>query len=110
MTIHALRRAKERYKMDLTITDLDTIISLIKMGFGKEVTYPKNVYGFKDNNKRYFHLRYNSKLIEPVIADLDKNPVIVTFMPTGKKTSWKKTCYNKTDKDFIEKIKRLNGR
>lgn len=111
MTIHALERAQQRYGLSLGFSDLKEIIALVQMGFGKEIFYPKNIYGTKDKGKRYFHLRYQGKLIEPVIADLHtEEPKIVTFQPTGKGKSWKKTCYDKIDKDFIGKVRRLNGR
>lgn len=107
MTIHALERAKHWYNLDLTFDDLREILSTVLEGDCKEIFYPKNMFGIPPNS-RVFHLRYQKKLVEPVIVEFDTNPRIVTFMATGKKAlSFKRFCDTKIDKDFTQRKKRL---
>lgn len=100
--MHCLDRAKQRYNLELTEFDLIFIILLCKQGLAKEMAKPRNMYGVKTQGDLY-HLRYAGKLIAPVIL----NDIIVTFMNTGKRNSFKKWVQEKISDDFKYKQKRL---
>ncbi|MFA5659599.1 MAG: hypothetical protein WC900_10000 [Oscillospiraceae bacterium] len=92
MTLHALKRAKERYRMALTFADLEKIINLIYDGEAKFLYDSGNCY--------VYSLRYNKKLIIPVISP---KGTVVTFYPSSRK----KEKY--VNKDYEYKQKRLKG-
>ena len=101
---HAIERAKERYNLDLNELDLAMIVILARFGLGKEIFYPSKI----QHEARLFNMRYGGKLVQPVILNLhDKNAIIVTFKPTGKKVSYKKYLRKKFDKDYLAKQKRI---
>lgn len=93
MTLHALERAKERYKLDLTFDDLQEIINRILEGKAK-------IWHGSHDNICVYRLRYKSKLICPVVVDGER---IVTFYPSEKS----KPKY--TDKDAHYRKLRLKG-
>lgn len=90
MTVHAIQRAKERYKLDLTFEDLAIILDLIANGDAK--------FSHKNRNATVYRLRYKHKLIVPVVSD-DFN--ILTFNPIDGKPQ------RFVDKDGLFKKKRL---
>ena len=110
MTNHAIERAKERYKLDLTFEDIDEIVKIASSGNVKEIKRLDHI-GRKNESQKTFRFRYNGKLIEPVIKNMDIThtmPTIVTFLATGKCLSFRKYVVSKTCKDFIGKQNRLN--
>lgn len=92
MTLHALKRAKERYKLDLTFDDLREILDRILEGEAKK--------RFRYKDCTVYSLRYKKKLIIPVVSDHFK---IVTFY----EQNGKKETFRNIDGEF--RIKRLKG-
>lgn len=90
MTIHAIERAKEWYKLDLTFDDLREILSIILEGDAK--------FSHSQGDCSVYRLRYKHKLLIPVVA---RDSVIVTFLPVKEK---RKRGF--IDIDGIMKIKR----
>lgn len=105
--MHAIERAKERYNLDINEFDIAIISILIQQGLAKEVTHTE--FKFVRKNVTYWHLRYGGKLIEAVVLDVKRKAIILTFLPTGKKRSFKKYYRSKMDKDYLERQKRLRG-
>jgi len=106
-SFHAIKRAKERYNLDLTIFDLMMILVLIRFKIAKEIKIPKNVFGQTDKNAKYFHLRYGGQLILPVIREFNHVLRVVTFLTTGKNISSKRNYVNI---DHTERTKRMGKR
>ena len=102
MILHPIIRAKKRYNLDLTELDLFMICILVQQGLAKEIILQGN-----QENAQCFHLRYGHKLIAPIIKDLKTNPRISTFLPTGKKKSYKKYCESKISESYKQMIKRM---
>lgn len=71
MTKHAIQRAKERYKLDLTFEDLGNIIALIQEGHAK--------YSHRCGKLWIYRLRYKHILVVPALSEDRK--IIVTFYP-----------------------------
>jgi len=86
MTLHAIKRAKERYKLELDFDDLSFILNEILEGRAKEIKYD-NLCGYEDKYNKNYRLRYKGKLIEPVVRFDKDPPIIVTFWPTGKRAA-----------------------
>ena len=103
--MHAIERAKERYNLELNEFDIVIISILIQQGLAKEVTHTE--FKFTRKNATYWHLRYGGKLIEAVVLDVKRRALILTFLPTGKKKSYKKYYNSKVDKEYLAKQKRL---
>jgi hypothetical protein len=81
---HAIKRAKERYNLELTFDDLKNILNLIENGKAKKIER-KNMFEYQDEENAHYRLRYNGTLIEPVVNGVNSNPAIITFYPTGKR-------------------------
>jgi hypothetical protein len=94
MTRHAIERAKERYKLDLTYEDLGNIIALIQEGHAK--------FSHKNGALWIYRLRYKHILVVPVLSENKLR--IITFNPIeGKAPKF-------VDKDGLWKQKRLKGK
>lgn len=93
MTKHAIERAKERYKIDLTEDDLKNIVSLVEEGYAK--------YSHRAGSVWIYRIRYKHKLLVPALSKDKKT--IITFIPReGKAPKF-------IDKDGIWKQKRMKG-
>ena len=101
ITAHAIRRAKERYGIELTFDDLRYILNEILEGNTKELKKPRNVYGVETKGDAY-HIRYKGVLLEPVVYQ----NIIITFRPVGKRVSWNKAMEAKSSKDYKQAMKR----
>lgn len=101
MTMHAIDRALERYNLALNFTDIFIILNRILEGDAREVNNTdRNGNNLKYLKDKVYRLRYEGVLMEAVVADIDRSPVIVTFNPIGKRAEF----YNKND---IERTRRL---
>lgn len=107
MPIHAIKRAKERYKVDLTLHDLQEITKMCIEG--KEVTkltirdkfgrLPKKDY---KNNYTCYRLKYRNKYMDVVFEHLKDNARISTFLPAPKEPNYPiidSAVYNKILQD-----------
>ena len=81
--------------------DLKIILNEILEGNAKQIQKPKNVYGSEGKGDLY-NIRYKGILMQAVVVE----DLIVTFNPIGKRKSWNKEVKNKTDKNFMQMIKR----
>jgi hypothetical protein len=93
MTRHAIKRAKERYNLDLTIEDLGNIIAIIQEGLAK--------FSHRNGEFWIYRLRYKHKLVVPLLSE-NKDKIITFYPIEGKAPKY-------TDKDGIMKQKRLRG-
>lgn len=84
MENHAIKRAKERYGLNLTVADLKNILDAIFLGHAKNIIRP-NMFDYVDTENAHYRLRYKGVLVEAVVRSSNKKPYIVTFYPTGKK-------------------------
>ena len=101
MTVHAIKRAKERYGVELTFEDLKTILNEILEGNAKQLARPKNIFGLESKGDVY-NIRYKGVLMQPIVYE----NLIITFRPVGKGVSWKKYQEIKTPEDFKSMLKR----
>ena len=108
MTLHAIQRAKERYGLDLTMEDIDFILSEILSGKAKNVTKP-NMFGYFNQDTAHYRLRYKGVLIEPVVKYRNSIPIIATFCPTGKKAdrNIKKWLKRYQDENFTHLMRKF---
>jgi hypothetical protein len=77
-TIHALRRAKERYGLDLKYADLQTIVAMIECGIGRL----KKVKQISLRRAAWI-IEYGNEILIPVL-EVNKSAGrknIVTFLP-----------------------------
>lgn len=109
--IHAIKRAKERYNIDLTLQDLQEITKrCIK---GKDVTRltVRDKFGMlpkKDYKSGFtcYRLKYNNKYMDVVFEQFKGNKRITTFLPPPKEPQYPiidSAVYNK----ILQDVKRV---
>lgn len=76
---HAIKRAKERYNLDLSEQDCFEIAEYA-LKHGKQLIQ-RNVWGLFESRKNAYRISWNSQLMDVVVNNKGSKPFLRTFLP-----------------------------